>query len=68
VVRLRLVVQPGAVHAFYSLDDGATWEAAGEWPVVEARVGGVGLFTAAGDGAPVTPAYFDDFGLMAGTP
>jgi predicted Ser/Thr protein kinase len=67
-VRLRLVVQRGMVVAYYSFDGGATWELAGQWPVIEARVSGVGLFTAAGDGAQIVPAYFDDFTVRAGTP
>jgi predicted Ser/Thr protein kinase len=67
-VRLRLVVQPGQVEAYFSFDGGATWELVGQWPVIEARVGGIGLFTAAGDGAQIVAAYFDDFSVMAGLP
>jgi hypothetical protein len=63
-IMLRIDVQPGLLIAFVRSGEGE-WRVVGEWPMVAARVGSVGLVTTAG-GQDVerNKAAFDDFVVL----
>ncbi len=67
-VGLMLVFENNRLAGYYSVNQEETWELAGEWPLVDARIGSVGVFTTS-NGHETDPlsALFDDFAILSGT-